>query len=456
MKKLEEGYINKLFGSCFFDDSEIIDGRPISKFISIKSINTEKNMTIVFSTNKLNKNKKAIIEIIDCLPDIDKGNNLENLYYDKNNNKWCKDIMTLDQLIMMGIACDVISYTTIESNNEKTIIIKRTKENDELEVKGRNPELLPKTKNNELSRGYTEEEKQLIAENKIKITNELNNYNEIINIGLGFFGIHAELNNDIENTMDFYDNENNLLLSKNFEDTDGIVGWDAIFNQRLRTEFKDTFCNRITYLVDGNRHIFLLSGPEEQKYGYRVEITKTDNNTYSKIEIRTTDAFADYVIKSIEISDSDLIVELNNQFGPYGNYEDGEKRYLWYKNSKISGKNLLFMTEDEWYDKGHNLTGDSKDIQIDGKVVINGLDNEQFYILSTQIASHPRNKELILYTLDEINKQLPGIKEFVINNFPLYNFIVNHEYQSNSITDAIVDATIHEKCNLKGTGLSKI
>lgn len=451
MKKLESKKINELFYNCFFEEDEIINGRPTSEFTSIKSINPNKNITVALSTKKLNENKKDIIEYVDALPKIEEGNSLDNLYFDKEGNRWCDDIKTLDQLMMLALACQIVSYTTIELGGKKIVTVCRVRENDELKIKGTAPELMNEQKDNQLSNGYTEEEKKLIAQNKIRITQELNEYNEIINTGLGFFGVHAFISDKTENQLDFYDDNNDLLFTKKFEDTDGIVGWDAIFNQRLSCEFTDKFQHKINYLVDGNRHIFLLSSTGDKHYGYRVEITKdNDKNNYSHILVSTQDKNADYVIKRIEISDKDLKVELNNQFGPYGNYEDGEKRYLWYKTSG----DFLSMVEDEWHDKGHYLYGDGSSVKIDNKKIISGLTKQQFLMLSTSIVQHPRNKELVLYAVEELEKQLPGIKEFICNNFPLYNFIVESEYEQDFITESIIKATIHEKCNLKNQGKS--
>lgn len=83
------------------------------------------------------------------------------------------------------------------------------------------------------------------------------------------------------------------------------------------------------------------------------------------------------------------------------------------------------MIEDEWYEKGHFLSSDGFEITIDGKKIISGLNNDQFYILSALIACHPRNRELIIYTMDELDKQLPGVKQYVSDNFILYNYLSN-------------------------------
>lgn len=461
MRNLKEKQINDLFFSCLFEEAELIDGRPTTEFTSVESIAPNykgKCSTIVFSTNKLNEKKQTIIDFIDYLPKINEGSIWEDLYYNCLGDKWCENIKTLDQLVMMALACRLISHTTIEGNGEKISIITRTKENDKLLIKGLNPELLPQNKNNQIVQGYTLEELKLIAENKAKITQELKQYIEIINTGFKFLGINVSLNKEEVNQLDFFDNKNKLIFSKKFEDTDGILGIDGILNQRLRTEFTDYFGNEITYLCDGDRHIFLLSS-NANNYYYRVEITQPINQKPSGIVISTTDANSNYIIKRFEIDNCDLQVELNNQFGPYGNYEDGEKRYLWYRNPKLSKgqNNLLYMIEDEWYEKGHHLSSDGSEITIDGKKRISGLTNEQFYVLSTLIACHPRNRELIIYTMDELDKQLPGVKEYVSNNFILYNVLSDeNSYKSNPIVEFIIQSTIHEKCNINNNFILKV
>lgn len=462
MRKLEEKQINDLFFSCLFEEDELIDGIPTTEFTSVGSIAPNykgKCPTIGFSTNKLNEKKQTIIEFIDSLPKINEGCIWEDLYYDCLGNKWCEDIKTIDQLVMMAQACGLINHTIIEGSGDKISIITRTKQNDKLLVKGSDPELLLQTKNNKIEKkGYTQEELKLIAENKSKIMQELKQSIEIIKTGFNFLKINADLNKEHVNQLDFFDNENKLIFSKKFEDTDGIIGIDAILNQRFRTKFMDCIGNEITYLCDGDKHIFLLSS-KENNCGYRVEITQTINQKPSRIMIAIVDANSNYIIKKFEIDNCDLQVELNNHFGPHGNYEDGEKRYLWYRNPKLSKdqSNLLYMVEDEWYEKGHNLSSNGSKITIDGKTIISGLTNEQFYVLSTLIACHPRNRELIIYTMNEIDKQLPGIKQYVSDNFMLYSVLSNeNSYESNPIVESIIQSTIHEKCNINNNSISKV
>lgn len=103
------------------------------------------------------------------------------------------------------------------------------------------------------------------------------------------------------------------------------------------------------------------------------------------------------------------------------------------------------------------VDSDGFEITIDGKKVMTGLTKDQFYNLSTLIACHPRNRELIIYTLNELDKQLPGIKKYVSDNFWLYNVLSDeNSYKSNPIVEAIIQSTIHEKCNINNSSKSKV
>lgn len=51
--------------------------------------------------------------------------------------------------MMLALACGLVSYTTIEEGEEELIIVKRTRENDMLEVKGVSPEVIPEVVDNQ-------------------------------------------------------------------------------------------------------------------------------------------------------------------------------------------------------------------------------------------------------------------------------------------------------------------
>lgn len=445
MEKLEREKVREIFYACLFKEEEIKKGRPNSDFTPVKSINPEKNITVCFCTNRLNDYKKTIIELVDQLPN--NINTLEDLYYDINGNKWCDDIQTVDQLIQLALGCDIIIYDRIEKKS-----INRLKENDNLVIEGHNPEELPEIEEKKYE--YTEEEKKLIEKNKKLITRELKRYINTINLGFSFYGYHAVINEENVNQLDFYDKDDNLVYSRQFEDTCGILVSD--FNTRLRTEFVDKLGNEINYFldnIDNCRHGFLLSSPENEKYGYRIELTYSkDNSILEGIEIKTVNANDEYIIKELIIDNGNLRVELNNQFGPYGNYDDGEERYLWYTNSKSIVYPTFFMEECVWPnldDKYNQISGDLNGLLLDENHTTGPLTYSQFDEIALNITRHPRNKETIEYTLNNLEEKLPGIKELIINSFPIYNYVMNGEYQPDPEIDEMINKTIIKKCNIK-------
>ena len=454
MEKLEQEKVHEIFYACLFKEEEVKRGRPCTDFTPVKSINPKKNITVCFCTDRLNEFKEIIIGFFNLLSS--KINTFNDLYYDINGNKWCEDIQTIDQLIQLGLGCNIITYNT----NYDNIFINRLKENDNLIIKGHNPKELPEKKE-EIVKEYTAEEKALIAKNKKLITAELKKYISTINIGLSFYGIHAKINNNSENQLDFYDIKNNLIYSRQFEDTCGILVSD--FDIRLNTEFVDNYGNTIKYFLDDShnyRHCFILSSPEK-KYGYRIELTYNKNNTVlENIEVRTTNANDDYVFKRLNIDEGNLYAELNNQFGPYGNYIDGEKRKIWY----ISPKNIVnypnfFMTESvlpNSTENYHQISGGLNGLSLDKTYTTGPLTCQQFNSASLNITRHPRNKETIEYILDELDKQLPGIKTFTINNFSIYSDVMNGEYESDPVLDEMINNTIQNECNIKKKERKKI
>lgn len=461
MKKLIESKVDKLFHACLFKDEELINGNAQTEVKSIRAfVPTPEGIypTIGFSVLNLNKYKKDIIQLFDSFSKIDEGVFWEDLYYDSDGNKWCEDIKTIDQLTMLGKACEIISHTIIETNGKSITIIKRVRDKDEEVVKGTTI-MLPESKDTQLIRQeHTEEEARLIENNKKRIIKDLKENINIIKTGFSFLGINVSLNEEKENALDFYDKDNNFITSIVYSDTDGITQIEAAFNQRLNTTFIDSFGNNITYLCDGNRYIFLLSSAEsEQGFGYRVEITKApEDRNPQKILISVTDAKATYIIKSFEIDKTDLKVELNNQFGPYGNYEDGEKRRLWYRHG-FSSTPILEMTEVEWFEKGNSLISTGRNININNEPVLSGLSREQLQVFAIMIASHPRNVELIVFTLEELDKRLPGVMQYVINNFWLYSLLTSPGLSKTDETiEKIINATKHEKCNIRRDDVNKL
>ncbi len=321
--------------------------------------------------------------------------------------------------------------------------------NDKLPVEGAVPGSLPQNKKKKTA--YTEEELRLIAENRIKITEELNQYIEIINTGLNFFGITAGLNAEIVNQLDFYDSENRHIYSKKFKDTAGIKGLDWYTHERLRTKFKDTFDNKIEYCYYTNcpvgaQHIFNLSSKVHNS-SYRVDIIISEDQKPSMIDIVTVNK--SNIIKRIQIDNDRLRVELEKKY--YKSHENYARRSLCYciPTSSIDSDDFLLSMSEGSIGAHHILYVEPSAIKIGYEKICSNLTLKQSYDISTVIAHHPRNKELILFIMDELDKELPGIKQYVSDNFPLYKMLTDFDlYEPNIIVDAIIGAVTIEECDL--------
>lgn len=438
--------INTLFSKCFFDDDEIVNGRPTSDYVAVSSPIIPKD-PIAFSANHLQAIKKDILSLIDSIPNIEDGVSIEIL----RKYEWGNDDY-LNKLTLMGNAISALNITSIDIDDEKIFYIKRDKSHDLEEINGLPKENIPEVKN-EVKKAYTKEEQELIRQNGERITKELNDYLQTINRGLNFFGIKAKLDESTRNKLDFYDQDNNLLYERVFLDTDGIIGIEGMFNQRLKCEFNDSEGNEITYLYD-NRHIFILSSPKDKKYGYRIELTGKEEN-YKEISISTVNPLDEYTIKSLEITDEYLSMKLENAFGPYGNYVDGTTRKINY-HSPLHSKPYFSLIETVWPHEGAYLYCDEGGFKFFREDPIVEYENrDQFNRLATNLVVHPRNREAINYTLDEFERVFPGIKEFTINNSGLLKYLLEVPYIDDPIMDIIMNKAINHACDFKEKAISK-
>lgn len=445
MKITKEG-IDNLFSKCFFNDDEIINGRPTSDYVAVSSPIIHKN-PIAFSAKHLEEIKKDILSLIDSIPNIDEGISIENL----REYEWGTDEY-LNKLLLMGNAILAINITSLEINNEEILHLKRDKSHDLEAIKGLPKENIPEVKN-EVRKPYTKKEQEIIRQNGERITGELNEYLSTINRGLNFFGIRAELDKNSKNKLNFYDKDNNLLYERTFLDTDGIIGIDAMLGQRLRCEFYDLEGNKITYLYD-KRHIFILESPKDKKYGKRIELVGKEGE-YKEISICNTNPDDEYTIKSLEVNDEYLSLELENAFGPYGNYVNGTTRKLAY-HSSLHRRPYFSLIETTWPRKGTYLYCDESGFKFfNEEPIIHYENRKQFDKLATNLVAHPRNREALDYILNEFERIYPGIKEFTINNSNLLKYLLEVEYIDDPVMDIIMDRAINHACDFEKKSLPK-
>ena len=163
--------------------------------------------------------------------------------------------------------------------------------------------------------------------------------------------------------------------------------------------------------------------------------------TYKKNKIKQKNG--DELIKKFDIDNFRCHVELNNQFGSYGNIDTGVEKTLIY-DSRLLQRDydlLLSIYESCGSSELYSVCNSGYDIKINWEQRISGLTSKQFYELINMIVRHPKNREFILFTIDELDKQLPGIKQYVSENFTLFNSLTDSDlYKPNSIVDSIFNA----------------
>lgn len=433
--------IGKLFEKCFFQEDEIINGRPLSNYVTVESF-IHKNGNIVFSSKHLNELKSDILTLLDSLPDLSEGVFLEDL----KKCKWNKN-NSLDKFLLMASSIKAIKVSSIETDKGIVTLIKRDKENDDVKIIGLSKENIPEVKQN-IKTGYTDEEKEIIRQNGERITDELHRYLEIINKGFSFFGYSIKLDEKVRNKVNVFDLDNNLVFERTYLDTDGIIGAEGLNDVRLLLNFKLIDGSKFEYWLDKNVHHFSLTGDDHHHFGYGIDI-HTNYGIITGMSLWSVNPEDEYTIKKLEVFDDSFNLELENAFGPYGNYVDGTTRHLMYHSP--NNRSLFFcMQEKVWPDDGKIIYGDEKGFYSFDRIVtspFNGVDN--FHKLATNIISHPRNRAAINYILNEFDKVLPNVSRYFKVNIPFLRYLLNVPYVEDEGTNNIVNYAIDHKCDFK-------
>lgn len=442
--KLTSEAVNELFRDCLFSEDEIVNGKPTSPITTIKTtdVNAQRKFSVGFCTDRLNKNKAKIITLIDLLPELEGCVDLESLNYDKEGNKWCSDTKTLDQLIMMGMACNVISMTTIE--NENVTFISRDKTNDDLEVTGISPDNLPELDYLPAEQNRIDEKRlEEIGKNKVleKFEAHFNKVKQIMQM----LGFKTELK---DGELLVYDIAGNLIGNMgNFFPTLGGGGTAEIETPRGKLEY--------SYSQDGQdmyRNIVVLSDYAEKKDStgkkqfegriIRVELGGNNMNDDRNIQVKLTTPNAQDKIITFSVNENSLVASIENNFGPYGDYENGTARSV-----RIGGSQPFMNYES-------NQKGDTSYLEVNsgaipnltarcwkrGRLIPNDVyefnDSYSFSILQQVIAS-PRTKNLVNYTLDKINSVMPGISSYISSHYRLLPVIQATMNSNNTLSPEI-------------------
>ena len=67
----------------------------------------------------------------------------------------------------------------------------------------------------------------------------------------------------------------------------------------------------------------------------------------------------------------------------------------------------------------------------------------------SKILSHPRSKETISYLEEEIEREFPGIMNYIKRNFDVYNKITGLTYEKDQEFEELINGIIIPECNFK-------
>ena len=98
--------VHEVYRECLLKDEELVDGEPGVDFTVGEGI----MRTVVFNSERLGKNKDTIISMIDQLDGIDEVSSFMRFCMDKNGRQWTGEHATMDELMQLGVAADVIQY----------------------------------------------------------------------------------------------------------------------------------------------------------------------------------------------------------------------------------------------------------------------------------------------------------------------------------------------------------
>lgn len=99
--------VNNIFRDCLFKTEEIINNKTIYEPLVVVGI----SVNVGFNPKRIEKNKIKISSIIDNLHDkFDNGWTFLNLCLDKNENQWTGSQLTMQELMLLGIAINKLEY----------------------------------------------------------------------------------------------------------------------------------------------------------------------------------------------------------------------------------------------------------------------------------------------------------------------------------------------------------
>lgn len=441
--KLNEKIIRNILKDCIFKTDEIENGAPTKEFTYVDGVVNK----FAFNTERLNKNKEKIAELIDLLPLSAIPETFLALCYDKSNRLWTGDHVNVEMIMVLGIACGLIEYAYPREQwgnlpGGVPVLIKTNKDIKEVIV-GEQPEEFSKYVKKEEKPKTEKESEELVKLQDFAKDIFKTHYNtaapvlEMLGYSMGMEG----------NLYYLYDSKGEKLCELSVEPFLGGFSYEGVVN--------DTKVGYI-YSKDGvnadgsivYRNIVCVDNiqkRDEAYYGKRVNIELGvglhNVPDVPRIEITITEPDSDEKITKFYANPYDLSIEIENNFGPYGNYEDGTIRSVHYTNTAKtpfvnSGSLLLHESQvngdgynisidrantypetpakysfsTSYFKRGNKANPEVHSYTFEGK---NNANELAYNYLKTS-----RAKNLYNHILDHIESEINGMKEYIHQNIP--------------------------------------
>ena len=296
------------------------------------------------------------------------------------------------------------------------------------------------------------------------VSEELDKFIETIQFGLSFFDIKASINEDHKNQIDFYDSNNNLLCSKKIECPKNKVEYITVL---MKAQFSGEFQTDSGKICWGSEPIY-AEGENSENYYFNLNLDDYSKKLFicrrnGKIVDIKPQIYGqkDFNIKKLDVSELKgkwVDFQLDDVFGSEGNHVDGIVRHLAFNKSIFNNDVSARVKEGYAYKKANSLDSshtswdrierDRITIWQDKKRKEINVSNADMLDYIQKILSHPRSKEIISYLEIEMEREFPGIMNYIKTNFNIYNEITGLTYEEDLDFENLYKSIILPECDL--------
>ncbi|MDE5630139.1 MAG: hypothetical protein K2I70_00915 [Bacilli bacterium] len=434
--------VKRIFFSCMFSEEDIKDERPVKPC----SIVDSPSGVYFLDTEKVNKHIMEIKDLIDRLPDLRKETSFVNLFFDRSNRMWTNDSKIVEILMVLGIAAERIEYAYPQEewkakNHGYPVIV---------ELDNRAPGKIF---------GYEPNEVDEILE-AIEASKNGNEYSkEVLSEAIEIFKTQYP---HIEPVMKMSGYSiilegNDFYLCRPDGEKINKMSLDVRLGSLSLVARDNAYSIKYTYSIDGqcalggiiDSNTLSINGLKKHSdntYDGRQIVVELGNGLINaghdpRIEIKITEPSEEDIITRYEIDEFGFTVAIENDEEEFGNSEDGTKRIVKYTDvtKTPSNKVLPIFIGEKVLNVGScyiNIDGFVEDkfrhallkYKADGSGKTDVLDSElkqpeEVMNIVNEYLKTTRVKNLYNHVSKHIENILPGMQEFIRNNYPLSNNI---------------------------------